>query len=138
MSFKDHRGWGRGVKNSINKLNGNSGGPREGLRWGVGGGEVGDPGSQRHLAFSHQSGELCKRRRTLLAPMTVSTAHQLFSTPRGQYLLGLRLPPYCLSPTPNRQRRKRRFLRAQQVLCTSLLFDPKSQSPCGMRHSSSL
>lgn len=53
-----------GVKNNINKLNRNSGGPQEGLRWGVGGGGVGDPGSQRRLAFSHQGGEFCKRKTT--------------------------------------------------------------------------
>lgn len=51
-----------GVKNNINKLNRNSGGPQEGLRWDVGGGRAGDLGSQHHSAFSHQGGELCKKK----------------------------------------------------------------------------
>lgn len=65
-----------GVKNNINKLNRNPGGPREGLRWGMGGAEVGDPSSQRHLAFGHQSGEFCKRKEDtlLLSPAITRTS----------------------------------------------------------------
>lgn len=69
-----------GVKNNINKPNRNSGGPQEGLRWGIGSGGVEDPGSQRHLAFSHQGGELCKRKTTLLLLVTVSAGHQKDNT----------------------------------------------------------
>lgn len=87
-----------GVKNTINKLNRNSGGPQEELRWGIGGGEVGDPGSQRHLAFSHQRGELCKRKATLLPPVIVHVCRApAISTLCVQYLLWLPQQPYCLS-----------------------------------------
>lgn len=127
-----------GVKNNINKLNRNSGGPQGGLRWGVAGGGVGDPGSQRHLAFSHQGGEFCKRKTTLLPPVTVSAAHQLLTTLRVQYLLWLCLPSYCLSW---------RLICGEEMealspdfffCCSSLLLHTRSQSSRGICHSWSL